>query len=94
MTTGCYKPPAELTGEERALLAAGRVPPAWPPRDRWPRREEQLLAVLSSSRSENWQAPIVRLHRQRPQLGYWGTFPGDSTPGAMFQAIRQALATR
>lgn len=94
MTTRSHKPPAELTESERALLAAKEIPSSWPPPERWPHREEQIVAVLAADRAEVWQAPVVRVHHQPPQLGYWGTIPGDHSPGVMFRPIRQALRRR
>jgi hypothetical protein len=86
-----HKPVSEQTDRERAALATGNLPDHWPPREKWRRREEQLLSVLAPGREDIWQAPIVRVHQKPPQLGYWGHVPRHQWQGGMFRAIAQAL---
>jgi hypothetical protein len=89
-----HKAVPDLSDDELQALKRGENPAGWPPRKRWRKPEEQMLVLLSSPVEELWWAQIVRIHQQRPTLGYWGTRPDAVARGAMFTDIRAALAER
>jgi hypothetical protein len=86
-----HKVLSALTEAERDALAAGRNPDGWPTRERWRKPEEQLLVIHTAEREEMWWAPVVRIHQQPPQLGYWAQHHDDKAIGGGFAAIRAAL---
>jgi hypothetical protein len=87
-----HKVAGALTEAEHAALADGRNPDGWPPRERWRKPEEQVLVIHTAEREETWLAPIVRIHQQSPQLGYWAQHDDVTPTGGGVAAIRDALS--